>query len=487
MVFSLRGHDGPILSLAFSSDGRHIVSSSWDKTIRLWDTMSGAEVLDPLEGHEFGNLSVAVSPDGRMIASGSSNSPIRIWDSKTGFQRLTLQVEGLSVTFSPDGRHIAAITSDRICTWDVTSGMQSFVSAVQRAMNCMALSPNGERYAIGYVDGSVGLWDATLPDECVPKLETHSTNVVAMTFSPDGERIAWCLEKDFRIHLCDARLGVETRIHLRGHNKNIKCLAFSSDGKLIASGSYDKTIRVWNLSSGAQTLVLRGHERRVLCVAFSPDGTQIASGSRDRTVRVWNTTSGAQIFSPLCGHKTSVMDVAFAPDGTRLVSGCFGGFVRMWDMMTGTETLRFYTRSDFCLGSLVFSADGRSIVTQHWRGMRTWDMCKARLNTIPIYLNSRCTLKDPIIITPDAWIVDIATEKILGRLPSIVSIRNYTASTTSIAFTTNERKSTIFTMHFPPGVFTGPMTWDPTAYESQPLADEDDSEEFSEESASDKN
>jgi len=110
---------------------------------------------------------------------------------------------------------------------------------------------------------------------------------------------------------------------------------------------------------------------------------------------------------------------------------------------------------------------------------------------MPSYIHASCTFSDPIIITPDAWIVDVATQRIIGKLPPMASVHRYAASKTSIAFTTGERDSTIFIMHFPSIVLTAPMTWNQDSYENEPLEEEEDNDsddaEFSDEEDKDVN
>lgn len=468
-------HGDTVRSVAFTPDGQHLVSGSDDKIVRVWDVISGGEPIYQLQGHGDLISSVAVSPDGNSFASSSWDCTIRIWD--TSSHSSVFKTKGsshlYSVAFFPDGKHVSAISCRRVSTWDLTSDTQTFISAPHKFMNCMALSPNGEQLLLGYSDGTVGLWDATVLNAEASDLEANNP-ITAISFTPDGQLVALCSQKDSKIRLWNTESGVDVMTPLPSHEDFIRCLAMSPCGEFVASGSWGMTIRVWNLSSGAEILTLRGHEDFISCLVFSPDGMQIASGSKDRTVRLWSSTSGSQIMSPLCGHKDNIKVLQFSSDGTRLLSGDWRGSVCLWDIISGTQITCFSMPHDYRPKSVTFSADGHYIIVKCWPGIFIWDIDQACLTPAPDYLHPACTLKDSIIVTPDLWIVDVATRMILGKLPSIVSIDKYTASTASIAFTTQDRDSTVFIMHFPPNVFTSPMSWDPTVYKYEPLYDTDD-------------
>ena len=111
-------------------------------------------------------------------------------------------------------------------------------------------------------------------------------------------------------------------------------MAFSPDGSLLASGSLDSTVRLWNISSGTERRVLKGHSQSVRSVAFSRDGTTLASGSNDATVYLWDVSSGTER-DVLKGHSQSVLSVAFSPDGSMLASGSEDGTVRLWHVSSG--------------------------------------------------------------------------------------------------------------------------------------------------------
>jgi WD40 repeat protein len=155
---------------------------------------------------------------------------------------------------------------------------------------------------------------------------------------------------------------------LEGHSDGVSSVAFSPDGTQIVSGSYDKTVRLWDTVTGAALQTLEGHSGLVRSVAFSPDGTQVVSGSDDKTVRLWDAATGAAL-QTLKGHSSHIRSVAISPDGTQVVSGSDDKMVRLWDTATGAalQTLEGYSDS---VNSVAFSPDGKLLptlrVSNHW-------------------------------------------------------------------------------------------------------------------------
>jgi hypothetical protein len=165
--------------------------------------------------------------------------------------------------------------------------------------------------------------------QTVRTLSGHKANVAGVAFSPDGALLA-TTSFDMTVRLWDRGTGEHLRT-LQGHTAEVWAVAFSPDGALLATagGDGDETARLWNPATGEHLRTLQGHTEGVYGVAFSPDGALLATTSRDHTARLWNPATGEHLRT-LEGHAQAAWGVAFSPDGTLLATTSFDRTVRLW-------------------------------------------------------------------------------------------------------------------------------------------------------------
>ncbi|KAF7505435.1 hypothetical protein GJ744_000762 [Endocarpon pusillum] len=203
------------------------------------------------------------------------------------------------------------------------------------------------------------------------KLEGHSDWVRAVTFSPDGALLASGSD-DQMIRLWDTQTGREVQ-KLEGHSNLVSAVAFSPDGAILASGSNDQTIRLWDTQTGQEVQKLEGHSDKVSAVAFSPDGAILASGSDDQTIRLWDIQTGQEV-QKLEGHSNLVSAVAFSPGGALLASGSDDQTIRLWDMQTGQEVQKLEGHFNI-VRAVAFSPDGAILASgSDDHTIRLWDI-----------------------------------------------------------------------------------------------------------------
>ena len=331
-LFTLKGHTQGVTSVAFSPDGKRIISGSNDTTVKIWDNVSGQGALT-LERANGSGSSVSFSPDGKRIVSGGTDKSLKVWDTESGLTVLILTGHSggvNSVSYSPDGKWIVSGSDDlTLKLWDAKAGQEKFtLRGHGGSVRSVCFSPDGKRIVSGSSDRSLKVWDMESGRE-IATFDGHKGLVWNVSFSPDGKRIASGSE-DRSVVVWDANNG-ETVLTLDEHPIDVLCVCFSPDGKRIVASSHD-TLFVWSLESGRELLKLQGHHAH--SVSFSPDGKQIISGGSD-TVKVWDAESGEVMLT--LKSKQIVESVCISPDGKLIVSGHHNA-VNVWDGRPESES-----------------------------------------------------------------------------------------------------------------------------------------------------
>ena len=231
---------------------------------------------------------------------------------------------------------------------------------------------------------------------------------------------------------------------LHGHSDTVNTVAFSPDGRMLATGSSDKTIRLWNVRTREQIgrPLVRPGTTGVVSVAFSPDGQLLASaGGFDRTIRLWDVRTHSQIGGPLIADKTYFYSVAFSPDGRTLASAGYDTGIVLWDVSRHREVARLPCGCK-AETSVAFSPNGRTLASAGYDGaIRLWDLVRRRQIA---RIAGRTGRIYAIAFSPDGRTVAYAgTRGTIGLLPANahghpgVLLRGHSRSVTSLAFRTS--------------------------------------------------
>ncbi len=248
--------------------------------------------------------------------------------------------------------------------------VQAFASALEEAA--------GGRLAGAPVPvGSLVVAPAPLssPGAVVCIYRGHSDAVWALTWSPDGRRIA-SGSFDRTVQVWEVPAFGQMFVY-RGHSGLVQVVRWSPDGRLIASGGSDKTVQVWDARTGQRLLTYRGHKRTVTGLAWSPDGQRIASGSEDCTAQVWEVASGNRLLT-YRGHQDAVRALGWSPDGQRIASGSDDGTVQVWEAAGGLLLINYVGHSDW-VNALAWSPAGKHIASASKdRTVQVWEAASGR-------------------------------------------------------------------------------------------------------------
>lgn len=415
---SFEGHTSYVKSIAFSKDGQTLLSGSSDNTIRLWNVTTG-QLIRPLTSRTTHVLSVAVSPNAKRLATVTFNNAIKLWNVENGQQVKSLEygARGVNnintIAFAPDSKTLASGHRDEtIRLWDVETGQLLKVleaGATGEAARKSSDPGMAESTAISLT----GKWNMVVEAQSLSIPVTleliQSGEEFSGTFSSyagggtiptgkvTGNRISGIAKVEAQGQKVELKLeGAIDRDQLSGSlsgigltgisfkaNKTlgIYSVAYSPDGKILASGSDDNTIKLWDIETGQPLKSLVGHVKGVTVVVFSPDGKALASGSKDSAVKLWDLSTGKQIRS-LAGHASEIASIAFAPDGTTLASAGFDHTIKLWNVETGQQS-RSLSGHLAKVSSIAYSFDGKTLASgSDDRTIKLWDVASGTHKTL---------------------------------------------------------------------------------------------------------
>ncbi len=311
------------MCVALSGDGGSVVAGTAAGEVWLWRVADRTALL-AVQGHTGLVHSVALSADGRLLASGGEDGRVRLWAAASGGRLLTT-LQG----------HTGAVRS-------------------------VGLSADGRLLVSGGFDGAVRLWEAPFAMvENDASSAWRTPEAGDSTAAPPG--------------------GGRLLDTLQGDTGPVYRVALSADGRLVASGSWNGTIRLWEAITGRLLATLQAHTSGVWGLALSADGRLLASGGPDGTVRLWETANGGTLLTKFQGHAGPAYGVALSSDGGLLVSGSVEGAIRLWDPTSGRPlaTLQGHTGPAY---SVALSPDGRLLASSGVDGtVRLWEVPAGRL------------------------------------------------------------------------------------------------------------
>ncbi|HYX13349.1 MAG TPA: WD40 repeat domain-containing protein [Nostoc sp.] len=308
------------------------------------------ECWQTLQGHTRGINCLAFSSgcnNGTLpILASGSRGETKLWDLSKGELIETLSeypwvISGLvdevnSLAFSSDGQTLVSCGADStIKLWHV--GALDLIDILHKhngVVRCAAFTPDGRMLATGGDDRKILFWDL-MQRQVAIALSLDDTAAHSLVLSRDGETLVTGSYRKIKVWRTLPQTGVKSLkdaqpLHtLMGHSHIVRSLAISADGKMLVSGSWDQTIKVWQLETGELLHTLKGHRDRVYAIALSPDGQIIASGSADKTIKLWHLQTG-ELLGTFTGHGNIVTALAFTASGEMLVSGSLDKTIKIW-------------------------------------------------------------------------------------------------------------------------------------------------------------
>jgi WD40 repeat protein len=356
---TLRGHNDVVGTLAFSPDGRVMVSGAEDESWRAWDFKipNHPQPLGPPVKEHADVNAVAISQDGKILATGMADKTVRLWSLADpsrpvplgpSFEADTIELRTLAFA---DPKTLVTVGEDgMVRVWDVTNGMHPTLLGApleshHGIIRTLAINPRGHMFATGGDDGRVRLWSLAnrhRPAPLGPPVVAHHRWVRSLAFSPDGLRLVTGSDDRTARAWNATDPGHLTPLGppLIGHQDLVIAVAFDpTNPNEVVTGSADQTVLRWSLADPAHPRIigkpLTGAHDDIFSLAYVPDGSMLAAGIRDGTIVIWNLAGGllpAPLGPPLVGHKAGIDPVLFSPAGDVVATASEDGTVKFWQL-----------------------------------------------------------------------------------------------------------------------------------------------------------
>jgi WD40 repeat protein/serine/threonine protein kinase/tetratricopeptide (TPR) repeat protein len=406
-------HSSRVNVIAFSADGRRILTASDDGTAQVHDTITSQATHRTLHpGKKV--LDAAFSTNGEIVATASVDGTVELWSSdaaKSIGETMKHRDSVIMVAFSPDGHRLLTACKDGVARiWSVaTQRLQSEAFRHGAPLTAALFNGDGSRILTSAEDGSVQVWDART-GVALARPGRQRGSILSLAISADGQRfMTGCADGVARVWQTDS--GAPTTPPLR-HTDAVLHVSFSQDGRLVATASADHTARVWVASTGKPYGNAVRHGSKVYRAVFGPSARRLLTSSDDDTARICDAATGEPLGPPL-NHNGSVLCAALSPDGRWAATGGQDGMVRQWSVV-GAHQLTLLLRHNSRVVQAAFSADGRMIATASAdHTARLWDSTTGEALTPPLRHPAALTR---LAFSPDQRLVLTACQDGIARL-----------------------------------------------------------------------
>jgi WD40 repeat protein len=376
-IFVLSGYKGPVRAAMFSANGEFIATVN-EFAVWIWETETG-ESVTVLADHTNEIIQAFLSPDGQTVVTVEDcpqpispcpvQIPVRTWKVNTGQMIAEMVNDGSTVTYSSDGKWLMTSYypedggNNIARVFNASTGEEIATLSMVGSQNFIfsaAFSPNGQWIVTtGEWDHSARVWEPSTGQEIV-KLRGHEGGgyVSSADFSSDGQRVVTASYYDETVRVWEAATGEEIAV-IRGQEQ-VSRAYFSPDGRFVATLGGDRSARVWEADTGQEIAGMYGHEERITSLDFSPIENRLATASADGTVRIWEWPGRESDL--ILEHEATVYTVDFSPDQKWLATASADNTARVWEIATGREVARFDQHESY-LNSVDFSPDGKWVVT----------------------------------------------------------------------------------------------------------------------------